>query len=88
MSDAPAEPDGYLMERVREALAHDERGGVLDVDVKVAGNRVFVRGDAGTAERRAEISTLLGELLPDHDVHNEMSIADWSNDAGPPEELP
>jgi hypothetical protein len=88
VSDAATEPDGYLIERVREALAHDERAGVLDVDVRVAGAKVFVRGDAGTPERRAAITTLLGELLPDHDVHNEMSVADWSNDAGAPEELP
>lgn len=82
------EPDGYLMERVRHALAHDERVGVLDVDVRVAGDKVFVTGDAGTTARRAAITDVLAELLPDHDVHNEMSTGAWAADAGEPEELP
>lgn len=80
------EPDGYLVERIRHALAHDDRVGVLDVDVRVAGDKVFVTGDAGTPERRAAATDVLAELLPDRDVYNEMSTSTWA-DAGEPEEL-
>ncbi|MFN2544655.1 MAG: BON domain-containing protein [Actinomycetota bacterium] len=65
------EPPHYLVQRVREALAHDERVAELEVKVKVYGRRVFLTGDVATQERRDAIDEMLAELLPDHDVVNE-----------------
>lgn len=67
-------PDQYVVEQIRRALAEDSRAGVLDVDVAVAGGKVFLTGTVATAERLAAISEVVGELLPDRQVHNELAV--------------
>jgi cell division protein ZapA (FtsZ GTPase activity inhibitor) len=47
---------------------------VLDVGVTVAGTMVFVTGTAGTAEHLAAIAEVVGEVVPDREVHNEMTV--------------
>src|SRR5438876_11359313 len=69
------EPPHYLVQRVREALAHDERVSELEIKVKVFGRRVFVTGPVSTEERHDAIDAVLAELLPDHEVHNETEVA-------------
>jgi len=69
------EPPHYLVQRVREALAHDERISELEVKVKVFGKRVFLTGPVSTQERHDAIDTVLAELLPDHEIHNETEAA-------------
>jgi osmotically-inducible protein OsmY len=69
------EPPHYLVQRVREALAHDERIGELEVKVKVFGKRVFLTGPVSTQERHEAIDAALAELLPGYDVHNETEVA-------------
>ena len=61
----------YLVQRVREALAHDERVAELEIKVKVFGKRVFLTGDVATQERHEAIDEVLAELLPDHEIVNE-----------------
>jgi hypothetical protein len=65
------EPPHYHVQRVREALAHDERVAELEVKVKVFGKRVFLTGDVATKERHAAIDEVLAELLPGYDIVNE-----------------
>jgi BON domain len=80
------EPKQYVIERVHRALAEDPRVGELDVDVTLAGGRVFLMGDVPTQERKNAISDVVGELLPDHEVCNETSVATLAP-AGDPEEI-
>jgi osmotically-inducible protein OsmY len=68
------EPKQYLVERLRTALAHDDRAGELDVHVRVLGARVYIQGTVATSERRDAVTTVAREVLPDHDVHNEMTV--------------
>jgi osmotically-inducible protein OsmY len=79
------QPDGYLCERVRQALASDPRVGELGIDVRVAGGRVFLTGQVATPERQQAISAVVAELLPDHDVHNDVSVTPLG--AGPDMEV-
>jgi osmotically-inducible protein OsmY len=69
------EPDQYLIERVREALAEDPRVGELYVQVSVAAGKVFLSGTVATEERKAAMSELVRELLPDHEVHNLATVS-------------
>jgi len=80
------EPKQYVIERVHRALAEDPRVGELNVDVTLAGGRVFLMGDVPTQERKDAISDLVGELLPDHEVCNETTVPTLAP-AGEPEDI-
>jgi osmotically-inducible protein OsmY len=67
-----------LIERVREALAHDPRVGELELRVKMVGDKVFVRGTVPTEERRRAVGEIVHEVLPDHEVHNETNVIDFA----------
>lgn len=69
------EPNGYVVERVRRALASDDRVNELAVEVTVRGKRIFLSGPVSSAERRDAISMVVAELLPEYDVANETSVA-------------
>ena len=68
------EPPHYLIQRVREALAHDPRVGELELRVKVVGPKVFVTGSVPTDERRQAVADIVHEVLPDAEVHNETTV--------------
>jgi BON domain-containing protein len=74
-SGSEEEPPHYVVQRVREALAHDERVSELEVKVKVFGRKVFLTGPVSTKARHEAIDEVLGELLPDHEVHNQTEVA-------------
>jgi osmotically-inducible protein OsmY len=78
MALSSGEPDQYLIERVREALAEDPRVGELYVQVTVAAGKVFLSGTVATQERKAAMSDLVRELLPDHEVHNLATVSSLS----------
>jgi len=67
----------YLIQRVREALAHDPRVGELELRVKMVGNKVFVGGTVPTEERRRAVGEVVGEVLPDFEIHNETGVIDF-----------
>jgi osmotically-inducible protein OsmY len=68
------EPPHYLIQRVREALAHDPRVGELELRVKMVGPKVFVTGSVPTNERRRAVAEIVHEVLPDAEVHNETTV--------------
>jgi hypothetical protein len=45
MADLASEPVGYIVGRLLSALAEDERTNVLDLQVSIAGDRVFLIGE-------------------------------------------
>jgi osmotically-inducible protein OsmY len=71
----------YMVQRVREALAHDPRVNELEIKVKIYGSRVYLSGTIPTEERRAAIGEIVREVLPDHEVHNETSVETLSRPA-------
>ena len=72
------EPKQYVIERVHRALAEDPRVSALDVEVTLAGGRVFLTGDVATQARKDAISEVVRELLPDHEVCNETTVASYA----------
>ena len=74
MTEEQAEPTQYLVARIRDAFAHDERVAALDINVKIVGDTVFLIGTVATPERRNSCEGVLRELLPDHRVHNQLAV--------------
>lgn len=82
---ASEEPAKYLVAKIREALAQDPRTNVLDVQVRVAAERVYLMGTLELEERREAVQTVVQELLPDGmTLFNNIAIACYS--AEPAEE--
>jgi hypothetical protein len=74
MAEGQRQPEQYVVAEVNEVLAHDPRLGELDVQVKVVGQQVFLTGAVPTAARHALVGRVVDELLPDHQVHNEVEV--------------
>jgi osmotically-inducible protein OsmY len=77
--DAPE----YLIGRIHQALATDDRTGELELDVRLAGGRIFLTGTVATAERRGAVEEVVREVAPDVEVVNELAVA---GDAPPGDE--
>jgi osmotically-inducible protein OsmY len=72
---AEHEPPAYLVEQVRDALAHDSRVGELGIKVRIVEHKVFVTGTVSTEQRREGITAVIHEILPGHEILNEVSVA-------------
>ena len=70
-----AEPTVYLVERVREALAHDPRVAELGIAVTVSGDSVLLTGDVATPERKAVVSEVVEPLVEGRTLHNSVTVA-------------
>ena len=73
------EPPEYLAEHVHDALARENE---LGIRVTVTGDKAFLTGDVATDERREVAGRVASEVLPDHDVHNHISVVDRSHGGG------
>ncbi len=73
------EPEDYACQRVREALAADERVGELGVQVRMAAGKVFLTGQVATPERQQAIGSVATEVLPDYEVHNEVQVGTFDS---------
>lgn len=69
------QPVHYLVQHIREALAHDPQVSELELDVRIRGNKVFLKGSIPTAERREAITEIARSVLPDHEIHNEIEVS-------------
>jgi osmotically-inducible protein OsmY len=69
-----SEAGAYLIERVRHALATDPRVNELGIVVTIVERKVFLHGTVATVERSQHITEVVREVLPDHDVHNEVAV--------------
>lgn len=56
-------PEAYVVQRVGEALAGDERVGELGLAVAVEGGELVVRGAVGSAERQAAVVAVAREVV-------------------------
>lgn len=77
MSLEQTAPSDYLVGHVEEALACDSRVNEQGLHVAIAAGKVFVTGTVSTRERFAAVAEVVGELLPDFDLHNEATVADY-----------
>jgi hypothetical protein len=70
------EPEDYAIERLRDALATDERVAEMGLEVRIAAGKVFLTGQVPTEERRRAVGVVAGEILPEYDVHNETVVTE------------
>lgn len=68
------DPKHYVVAHVRETLAQDPRVNDLNVQVNLAGQKIFLTGNVPTDERCKMIAAVVGELLPDYEIHNEITV--------------
>ena len=68
------EPEDYAVQRLRDALATDERVAEMGVQVHVVAGKVFLTGQVATAERQEAVGTVATEVLPDYEVHNQTFV--------------
>jgi hypothetical protein len=70
------EPDDYAIERLRDALATDERVAEMGVQVRIAAGKVFLTGQIPTEERRQAVGVVAAEVLPEYEIHNETVVTE------------
>ncbi len=75
------EPAAYLVERIREALAHDARVAELGISVAVVGDKVLVTGEVATPERRAAVAEVVTPLLDGRQLHNGVTVTTLTESA-------
>lgn len=68
------EPDDYAIQRLRDALATDERVAEMGVQVRMVAGKVFLTGQVATPERQQAVGTVAAEILPEHELHNETVV--------------
>ena len=68
------EPEDYAVQRLRDALATDERVAEMGVQVHVVAGKVFLTGQVATPERQAAVGAVAAEVLPDYEVHNQTAV--------------
>ena len=68
------EPEVYLVERIREALAHDASVAELGIGVTVAGDYILLTGDVATHERKAAATEVVEKLAEGRTVHNSLTV--------------
>jgi hypothetical protein len=71
-----SEPEDYAVQRLRDALAADERVAEMGVQVRIAAGKVFLTGQVPTEERRRAVGVVAGEVLPEYEVHNETVVTE------------
>jgi hypothetical protein len=64
----------YLVGRLQEAMARDERVSALDIRIVVTGGRVHLTGEVPTEERRAALTEVAAEVLPGTPIRNEVTV--------------
>jgi osmotically-inducible protein OsmY len=70
----PDEPKQYVVARMHEALAKDGRVNELEIDITLAGRKVFLTGEVTTAARKDAISAVAKDCLPDYEIVNEVNV--------------
>jgi hypothetical protein len=86
-SRADEQPE-YLIGHIQQALATDPRTGELELDVRIAGGRIFLTGAVATRERCVAVEAVVREVAPDLDVANELTVTSVETSPGPEEALP
>jgi osmotically-inducible protein OsmY len=73
-ADDHEEPTPYLVARLRDALAHDERVAALDIQVRIVGGNLFLTGAVTTPPRRDAAEAVVHDVAPDLTVHNQLDV--------------
>jgi len=72
----------YIVARLKEGLAEDPRTGEQDLKFSVEGNRILVRGEVLSEERKRAADSLIRELAPGFEVENNIRVSVHSGPEG------
>ena len=65
----------YRVGHLRQLLAKDPRTNILDVEVRIVGDRVFLRGNVESDALRAAAAVVVREAIPpEMEVVNEVWV--------------
>lgn len=64
----------YLVARLQEAFARDERLSSLDIKVVLTGNRIHLMGEVPTELRRATADEIARDVAPGVPVRNDLQV--------------
>ncbi len=81
MTEANGPSEEYLAQHLRDALAEDPRVGELGVVVTVVHGHVYFGGQVANDGRRRAVAAVAAEVLPGHQLHNEVTVTSWSETA-------
>ena len=77
------EPLPYLVAHLHEAFMADERLNEQAVEIVVVGNRIELRGEVATPERRAAAVGVARELARGMDVVDDLRVSRTARDDEP-----
>lgn len=69
-----SEPDQYVVERIRAALAADDRLGQLDIQVSVTDDHVLLDGVVATEERKTAAAEVAERIAGEREVFNGLQV--------------
>lgn len=64
----------YLVARLQEAFARDERVSALDIKVVLTGNRIHLIGNVPAEPRRHAADEIAREVAPGVAIRNELQV--------------
>jgi osmotically-inducible protein OsmY len=73
----------YVVARLQEALALDERVGLQDVKVLVSHGCIHLIGEVQSVQRRDAIDAVAARLIPGVPVRNEVRVLTLGGDPEP-----
>jgi hypothetical protein len=71
-------PDEYLVARLHEALAHDQRTGELGITASCSGAAAVLSGIVPTPQRREAVLAVVREVLDGRLLRDEIAAAELS----------
>ncbi len=63
---------------LRNLLAEDPRTHELDIEIDCADDRILLRGEVPSAERREVIEKIAQECLPGSRIENQIRVASYN----------
>jgi osmotically-inducible protein OsmY len=79
-------PDDYLIGHIREALASDPAVGVLDIQVEISGDTVYLAGSIDCGTKRQAAREAATRVAPNYKIVNNIKVMTLSP-VEPPEVL-
>jgi hypothetical protein len=67
-------PEVYRAERLRSELARDPEVGRLGIELVVSGDRVVLRGEVATVERKVRLAAAVARLAPELEIEDEVRV--------------
>jgi hypothetical protein len=74
----PPLPEPYLIGRIQNALATNERTAALDLQFNVGGKRVLVKGEVVCPEQHKAIEDVIREIACGYEIDNQIRVTDMT----------